>query len=48
MMSDAFRSVWHQVGTNDQKLEPSWAFLLWSTISAALWALILGGYYWLT
>lgn len=47
MMSGAFKGVWQQVGTNDQKIEPSRAFLVWVSLSAALWALVLGGLYWL-
>ena len=47
MMSDALKGVWQQVGTNDQRLKPSRAFLVWAFLSVALWALILGGLYWL-
>lgn len=47
VMSDAHKGVWQQVGTNDQTIEPSRAVLLWISLSAVLWALILGALYWL-
>ena len=44
-MSDAQRDVWQQVGTNEQKWQPSRALLLWFSLALILWSLIIGGIY---